>query len=322
MPGGGTRTFLEPDQYEASLGQAQIAAVIVPRGKFRARLIWAELYHLQVLRCEEDSPRIAYVQLAPGLTFVSLADSESSWVFRGREVQAGGIVFHSRGERLHQSTPGPFVWSVIAIDPAQLEHYGRTLSGRPFSLPTEGRTLQLSRHLAAGLRRQHARKCRPRLAETKPKILSHSEVARAIELGLIQTLVTCLTTARAVTHGYAKRRHARIMVRFEEVLAEHLSRPLQMPELCALVVVSDRTLRLCCTQFLGMSPTQYVLLLRLDAVRRALRDANPHNANVAEIAHRFGFAELERFSETYQATFGEAPLTTLQHVPRMRPSAP
>jgi len=185
MPGGGTRTFLEPDQYEASRGQAQIAAVIVPRGKFRARLIWAELYHLQVLRCEEDSPRIAYVQLAPGLTFVSLAaDSESSWVFCGREVQAGGIMFHSRGERLHQSTPGPFVWSVIAIDPAQLEHYGRALSGRPFSLPTEGRTLQLSRHLAAGLRRQHARICR--LAETKPKILSHSEVARAIEQGLIQ----------------------------------------------------------------------------------------------------------------------------------------
>ena len=322
MPGGGTRTFLEPDQYEASPGQAQIAAVIVPRGKFRARLIWAELYHLQVLRCEEDSPRIAYVQLAPGLTFVSLsAHPESSWVLCGREVQAGDIMFHSRGERLHQSTPGPFVWSVIAIDPAQLEHYGRALSGRPSFLPTKGRTLQLSRHLAAGLRRQRARICRPRLAETKPKILSHSELARAIELGLIQTLVTCLTTARAGTHGYAKPRHAGIMVRLEEVLAEHLSRPLEMPELCALVAVSDRTLRLCCTQFLGMSPVQYVLLRRLKEVRRELRNANPHNANVAEIAHRFGFAELERFSEIYQATFGEAPSVTLQHVPGMRPPA-
>ena len=61
---------------------------------------------------------------------------------------------------------------------------------------------------------------------------------------------------------------------------------------------------------------------RLEAVHRGLRDANPHNANVAVIAHRFGFAELERFSETYQATFGEAPSTTLQRVPRMRLSAP
>ena len=30
MPGGGTRTFLEPDHYEAGLGQAQIQAVILP----------------------------------------------------------------------------------------------------------------------------------------------------------------------------------------------------------------------------------------------------------------------------------------------------
>ena len=70
-----------------------------------------------------------------------------------------------------------------------------------------------------------------------------------------------------------------------------------------------------------MSPTQYMLLRRLEAMRRGLRDANPHNANVAEIAHRFGFAELERFSETYQATFGEAPSVTLQRIPGMRPPA-
>ena len=80
------------------------------------------------------------------------------------------------------------------------------------------------------------------------------------------------------------------MVRFEEVLAEHLSQPLRMPELCALVAVSDRTLRLCCAEFLGMSPTQYLLLRRLKEVRRALRDAKPHMVNVAEVARRFGFA--------------------------------
>ena len=57
MPGGGTRTFLEPDHYEASLGQAQIQAVILPRDEFSARLAWAELHHSQVLRCEGDAPR-------------------------------------------------------------------------------------------------------------------------------------------------------------------------------------------------------------------------------------------------------------------------
>jgi AraC-like DNA-binding protein len=238
---------------------------------------------------------------------------------RGKEMQVGDIVLHGPGERLHQSTPGPFVWNVIAMDPAQLEHYGRALCGTPFSLPSEGRTLQPPRRIAAGLRRLHARICR--LAETKPKTVSHVEVARAMEQGLIQMLVTCLTTARARADGDAKRRYARIMVRFEEVLAEHLSRPLRMPELCALVAVSDPTLRLCCAEFLGMSPIQYVLLRRLKEVRRELRDANLNMVSVAEVAHRFGFAELDRFAKSYRATFGEAPSATLQRIPGMRPPA-
>jgi len=188
MPGGGTRTFLEPDQYEASLRQAQIEAVMVPRGKFKARLTWAELHRLQVLRCEEDSARVAYVQLAPGLASVTFPeDSQEQPVWRGREMQAAEIVFHSRAERLHQATPGPSVWNVITMDPAQLERYGRALSGKPFPSHGDGRVLQPSPRLTARLRRLHAQICR--LAETKSKILSHSEVARAMEQGLIQALV-------------------------------------------------------------------------------------------------------------------------------------
>ena len=48
MPGSGTRTFLEPDHYEASLRQAQIEIVIALCPKFKARLTWAELHDLQV----------------------------------------------------------------------------------------------------------------------------------------------------------------------------------------------------------------------------------------------------------------------------------
>jgi len=202
------------------------------------------------------------------------------------------------------------------MDPPQLERYGRALSGGPFSWPAEGRVLQPASRLVARLRRLHAQICR--LAETKSKTLSHSEVARAMEQGLIQALVACLTTTRARTDGYANRHHARIMIRFEEVLAERLSRPLNMPELCELIVVSDRTLRSSCAEFLGMSPTQYVLLRRLKEVRRVLRDADPDMVNVREVAHRFGFAELGRFAGRYRATFGETPSTTLQRTPGTR----
>lgn len=317
MPGGGTSKFLEPEDYEAGLRQAHIAAVIVSPGKFKARLTWADLQHSQVLRCEEDPSRVAYMHLAPQLAFVTFPVSPGPLpVWRGMELQAGNVMFHSRGERLHQSVPGASVWSVIAIDPAQLGHYGKALSGKPFSPPREGQVVRPSPRDATRLRRVHAQACR--LAETKPKILSHSEVARAIEQDLIQALVACLATSAVEAKGFATRRHADIMVKFEEVLGQHLNRAPSILQLCELLGVSNRTLRTCCTEFLGMSPTRYMLLRRLRAVRSALREADPDSVNVADIAHRFGFAELGRFTGTYRARFGETPSATLQRAPGAR----
>jgi hypothetical protein len=104
MPGSGTRTFLEPDHYEAGLRQAQIEILIALSPKFKARLTWAELHDLQVLRCEEDFPR------------VSGAFRATAGMGRDR-IGPGEIVFHGRGERPQQSTPGALVWNVIALDP-------------------------------------------------------------------------------------------------------------------------------------------------------------------------------------------------------------
>jgi hypothetical protein len=274
MPGGGTSKFLEPGDYEAGLHRAQIDVVIVSHGKFEARLSWADLHHSQVLRFEEDLSRVAYMRLAPLLAFLTFpASSVPLPVLRGIEPQPGDIMFHGRGERMHQSVPGSCVWNVIAIDPEQLEHYGEALSGKPLLPPREGQVVRPFPRDAARLRRVHAQGCR--LAETKPKILSHSEVARAIEQDLVQALVACLATGAVEVRGFAARRRADIMVRFEDVLAKHLGRPLGIPQLCELLGVRNRTLRTCCSEFLGVSPTRHMLLRRLRAVRDALQKLIP-----------------------------------------------
>jgi AraC-like DNA-binding protein len=314
MPGSGTRTFLDPDRYEEGLRQAQIELVITPRSEFKARLTWAELHHLHVMRCDEELARIAYMSLTPQLVFVTFPTGSGplpKW--RGMELQAGEIMFHSLGERLHQWTPGPSIWSTIAIDPIQLEEYGRIFAGKSISLPTEGLVLRPSRRDAARLRRLHTRVCR--LAETKSKILTHPEVARAIEQCLIEALITSLTSGKVRDDGTAKRRHAGIMIRFEEVLAQHPNRLLQIQELSELIDVTDQTLRLCCSEFLGISPSRYVLLRRLKQVHVALREADPGTANLAELARACGFTEFGGFARAYEAVFGEGPPATLRRVP-------
>jgi hypothetical protein len=206
MPGSGTSIFTDPDDYQASLRWAQMQ-LIVNSGDFKARLTWAELQCLRLLRGEEHLPRIAHVSLVPTLIFVAFPSvAHPPPVWGGVEVETGKIMFHSRGEHLHQWMRGPSLWSLIALPSNDLRDYGRALSGKALFAPPAGRLIRPRPRDAARLQRLHTQACR--LAETKPKILSHPQVARAIEEGLIQALVTCLTTSDARDDATPRRHHA------------------------------------------------------------------------------------------------------------------
>jgi AraC-like DNA-binding protein len=66
-----------------------------------------------------------------------------------------------------------------------------------------------------------------------------------------------------------------------------------------------------CQEHLGMGPKRYLMLRHLHLARQALREAAPDANTVTDIATRFGFWQLGRFSIKYRALFGEAPSATL-----------
>ena len=313
MPGSGTSIFIDPDDYQASFSHLRIDLSATSQRAFNARLTWATLLHMQLLRSEEDMPRIAHVSLAPTLVFVGFATRpDPPMVWGGVELQTRDVVFHSQGERFHQWTTGPCSWGLVGLAREHLESYCEVLFGKTLSVPAAARILRPAARDAARLRRLHAQVCR--LAETRPKVLAHPEVARALEQGLIQALVTCLAAKARDDDGAARRHRTRTLARFEAELADHPNRALHMPEVCALIGVTERTLRSCCAEFLGISPSRY--MLRLQAVRIALRDADPAMASVTEIAEGCGFTELGRFAGAYRKAFGESPSTTLRRAPR------
>jgi transcriptional regulator GlxA family with amidase domain len=151
-----------------------------------------------------------------------------------------------------------------------------------------------------------------RLAETRPELIANPEIERSLEQELLYGLVNCLATENADRISKWRRRHTDIMVRFEEALVTRSGPHLNLSELCAAIGVPERTLRLCCAEFLGISPIRYYLLRRLNMTRSALRRANPETASVAEIARDHQFVELGRFAVAYRAIFGETPSSTLR----------
>lgn len=311
MIGSGTATFTDPADYQASVAGVHISLVLTGGGDFRARLTWAELRVLRLLRCRETVARINFVTSAPGLVVVAFPTNfKTPQMWDGVKLGPRDMVVLGHGESVHQRSSGACQWGSIVLAAADLAAYGRALTGTDLALPPTGGILRPPSGVAASLLRLHARVCR--LARAKPEIIVHREVVRALEHELFHAVIDCLIAGDVPVSTLAQRRHAGIMDRFEAVLATHGDRQIGMAELCAATGVSERTLRTCCAAFLGMSPGSYVRLRRLNHVRATLTRADPATASIAEIAGRHGFSEPGRFAAAYRAAFGEAPSLTLR----------
>jgi AraC-like DNA-binding protein len=83
-------------------------------------------------------------------------------------------------------------------------------------------------------------------------------------------------------------------------------------ELASQCHVSVRALQEGFRRHLGMTPMNYIQLIRLRRAHRDLRAAHPAHASVATIAHRWGFGHLGRFAAAHKAMYGETPLQTLR----------
>jgi AraC-like DNA-binding protein len=249
--------------------------------------------------------------LSPEELSVSFPISErSSLTYAGIGLRIGDVVFHSRAERMHQRIDGKSQWGCISLPAQQLAFYGKALTGQEITSPPVGRLLRPTPTAVTQLLTLFSRACR--LAETKCELIANPEIARALEQELLHALINCLTADVAAGNLKTRPSHADIMVRFEQALAAHSDPHLNLPTLCSTIGVPERTLRVCCTEFLGVSPMRYHLLRRLNMARSALRNADPTTASVAQIARNHQFLEPGRFAVVYRTVFGEMPSSTLR----------
>ncbi|MNV80134.1 transcriptional regulator EutR [compost metagenome] len=90
---------------------------------------------------------------------------------------------------------------------------------------------------------------------------------------------------------------------------------LNMLEMAHIAGVSVKQLQQLFKQHAGISPTHWLRTRRLNAARRDLIQASSGKTTVAEVAMRWSFWHLGRFSGAYFALFGEHPRATLAKTP-------
>jgi AraC family ethanolamine operon transcriptional activator len=85
-----------------------------------------------------------------------------------------------------------------------------------------------------------------------------------------------------------------------------------MSSICTYSATSLSTLERIFLRELQMSPSQYILARRLVAANRDLTACGPNAWRISDIAPKYGFNHLGRFSGAYHRHFGELPSQTLR----------
>lgn len=97
-----------------------------------------------------------------------------------------------------------------------------------------------------------------------------------------------------------------------DYLEAHVQEPLTVGELARVANVSVRSLQQSFRRHLDTTPTAQIRAMRLQRAHEDLLAADPQaGRSVAEIALRWGFTHLGRFSLLYRKEFGVAPSRTL-----------
>ena len=314
------RSFDDPAEFESSVRGADAKIFVTGQGQYRSEHARIDLHCLWMQRFRQSLPTAAYIALHKNRAPIALlaAENQPPFVHSGIQVGPGDIVASSIGDEHHVSIPADCIFSAASLTPEDLAKWGKALVGYELTPPRVTRVFRPAAHCASHLQSLH--NSAANLAASAPDVLSHPEIAKAIEQGLVSAIVACLADPEALDRTRLRSGSSAVMRRFERLLEDWENRPIYVAEACAELGVNDRTLRMYCQDHLGMSPQRYLWLRRMNLAQRALVRADATMRTVTQIANDHGFGELGRFAVAYRSLFGESPSATLRRTPDVRPS--
>lgn len=169
---------------------------------------------------------------------------------------------------------------------------------------------------------QRLRKIVSRLSDPSIKLPEHSADfwRRSITDAMMATVVQALPTEPTGPPVSA----IQLIHNVERYVDSVGVRPVHISEICTEFGVSRRSLHRAFDEVVGMGPVTFLRYKRLCDVHCVLRESDPAETTVADVAIRHGFIELGRFAHYYHTLFGEHPSDTLRaclgKLPKFQPT--
>lgn len=307
--------FSDPDAYQDAIRASQAVILTMDRGEFRAEVARIDFDRLWMQWGSDSLPRIARTTIDPERAVVMfIADAQQpSQQLGGGNIGIETIAAYGHGSTNIVRTQAGSRWATLSLSHADLAAVGEAIAGREVVCPVETYLVPPAPPALARLRAVHAKAIE--FAKVKPDLLATPAVAKSLEQELTHGIIAVLTGMMPAERRWLPGQHAKIVARLEQFLESRPFEPVYLAEICAAIGASERTLRTCCQEILGVGPVRFLWRRRMHLARQKLLHAEASAATVTEIATAHGFWELGRFSVEYRALFGESPSSSLRRPP-------
>ncbi|KQX23370.1 MULTISPECIES: AraC family transcriptional regulator [unclassified Sphingomonas] len=135
-----------------------------------------------------------------------------------------------------------------------------------------------------------------------------------VALEIERMLMSLLLTGHSQSVSVTRSNQAVIpyyVLRAERFMLDHLEHDISLADIVAASGVSERSLQTGFRRAHGTTPLRHLKLLRLEGAHHALLNGTPGTTRVTDVATRFNFWQLGRFSADYKELYGHLPSEAL-----------
>jgi len=284
------------EQHTRQLGKGPFRASLAMRSTAQADL-FADRYNTALSICLEPP--------AGTISLLFPRSANGKFLSCGEEVGNSSLIILDERSSLDIVTSAFSGTEAIAIPEARFIEMTETL------FPTAG---LISSERPAVIRGDTAQLCALRNSLLELMAFPESQSSPEYLSNVIAATLTWLMESQSHCRHeriWPNRKRIHIAKLAQEFIEEHYSEAVTTESLCLVTGASARSLQRSFRGYFGLTITDYLKMVRLNAAHRDLVSTHSSESSVSEIAMRNGFTHFGRFSIEFRARFGESPGKTL-----------
>lgn len=143
------------------------------------------------------------------------------------------------------------------------------------------------------------------------KNISHdSEKLHEMQESMVNAIVKVLDGQTALVNRLTD--GEKTAIKIKSFLLNSLEENISISKLSRRYKISERTFQNSFKSLYGMTPKYFIQMIKINKVHEDLQSYSCQYLNISEIAMKWGFTHLGRFSKSYENVFGELPSVTFK----------